>query len=743
MTYRTRMRLIYCSSVIPFLGLCSAAHAQAAGTTSDGSPATNEIVVTARGRGEALQTAPVSVTAFSSKALEDARIKGVGDFIGLTPNISIVESQSAGNSFVTVRGISQVRNGESPIAVVTDGVQQISARQFTVDLFDVQQIEVLRGPQGALYGRNAIGGAILITTKQPTNEFHGAAQVSLANGDDYRGEVSISGPIVKDKLLFRLAGSLRSFGGLLRNDYLNMTMDKVEDRNVRGQLKAFLTDTLTADLRASYTHTSAIGGQFQYQGVNFASPTSCFLDASNPFGGLGPDADRVSRRFCSNNRGNNERSIADATIKLENVADWGTVTNVFSVVRVEESLRGDAFPYTAEVDNTQTQYEINKSWQNDFRVASPSTNRLRWMIGAYYLHTNRFISTTNGLDKGQGVIQVYRTPAGPNSINPTISFLADENRNSAYAFYGNLAYDLTDKLEASVAFRYDHDHRHQIINPLSTAGVPAGCLSSNTDACSRTANFSKAQPKVTVNYKPSSSLTVFADWGVGFRSGQYNQAGAASAANLPGAFDLARQESASTTEVGFKAQLLDGRLRINGTAFHTNDKNPFYFVFVPAAAAQILVNVDKVELYGGEIEIVLTPVKGLDLFGNYGYTHSEIKRFAYNPANVGNWAPYIPRDSGALGAQYRFAVTNGLNLFGRGEMEHHGKQYWEPDNVSARSAFQIVNLRGGIEAQDGRWSLTGYVRNLTDKKYNAEFVSGGFVQPAEPRTYGIELRGSF
>ncbi|MCT2398808.1 TonB-dependent receptor [Novosphingobium mangrovi (ex Huang et al. 2023)] len=735
-------------SALALFAVTGTARAQAASpdetTASDG----GEIVVIARGRTESLQSAPLSVTAFSSQALEDARIKGVSDFIGITPNISIVQSQSAGNSFITIRGISQVRNGESPIAVVTDGVQQISARQFTSDLFDVQQIEVLRGPQGALYGRNAIGGAIIITTKQPTNDFHVDAQISAGNGDDYRGQVSVSGPIIPDKLLFRIAGSARNFGGLLHNVYLGKTVDWVHDRNVRGQLKAFLTDTLTADLRGSYTHTKAIGDQYQYQGAKFESDTSCFLDPTNPFGGPAPDADRVTRSFCANNRGRNYRSIAEGSLKLTNEADWGTITNVFSYIHVKEYLEGDQFPYTASrnvfgTDGTQTQYENVRAWQDDFRIASPDGDRFRWMVGAYILRTKRFISTTTGLDNGGGITSIYSDPQYDDPINPTLSYLADRNRNTAYAFYGNVSYDLTERLEASVAFRYDHDHRRQEIDPRSSAGVPEGCTVTATDACSRVANFSKAQPKVTLKYQASDDLTLFADWGIGFRSGQFNQAGAAVAANLPGAFDLAKQESANTTEAGFKASLLGGRLRINGSAFYTADKNPFYFVFVGAVGAQILVNVDKVDLYGGEIEAMLTPIDGLDLFANYGYTHSKIKRFTFNPADVGNWAPYIPRDSGTIGAQYRFPVSDALNMFARGEMEHHGKQYWDPENATARSSFQLVNLHGGIEAEDGSWSLTGYVRNLTDKKYNAEFVSGGFVQPASPRTWGVELRTSF
>jgi iron complex outermembrane receptor protein len=425
--------------------------------------------------------------------------------------------------------------------------------------------------------------------------------------------------------------------------------------------------------------------------------------------------------------------------------DWGTITNTAAYVEVTERSEGDQFPYTASrnifgvLDGTQTQYERLKAFQNDFRIASTDGNRFSWMVGGYYLHTDRFISTTTGRDNGLGITSVGRAPKFGDPVNPTLSFLADGNRNDAYAFFGNVGYRVTDTLTAEFAYRYDHDHRRQSISPLGTAGVPAGCTTASDAACVRTTDFSKGQPKFTLTYKPSDRLTLFADYGIGFRSGQFNQAGAAVAANLPGVFDLVRQESARTAEAGFKARMLDGRVRLSGTGFYTRDRNPFYFVFVGAIGAQVLVNIDRGTLYGGEIELNVTPVKGLDFYANYGITHSEIDRFAFAPATVGHRLPYIPQDGGAAGAQYRFEVASGINLFARGEVEHHGKQYWDPENSTPRSSFQLVNLRGGVEAADGRWSITGYVRNLADKKYNAEFVSGGFVQPAAPRMYGIEL----
>lgn len=735
------------------LALLAATATAAAADPASGQPAStaqsstvSEIIVTGRMRSEVLQKAPIAVTAFTAKALTDANVRDVSDYIALTPNVSIVESQSAGNSFITIRGITQVRNGESPVAVVTDGVQQVSSRQFTIDPFDVQQIEVLRGPQGALYGRDAIGGAIIVTTKQPTDTFHESIAATVGNGDDYRVQAAVSGPILADKLLFRLSGDVRDFGGLLQDAYLHKTVDAERDRNIRGQLKAFLTDSLTADLHLEHLHTDAVGDEFQYQPAKFDPNHPCFLDPTDPFGGPTPSADRVSRTFCANNRGNNWRTIDDGSLKLEQKTGWATITNTFAVVQVSEYLGGDQFPYTASrnvygTDGTQTQFETDRSIQDEFRIASPDSGRFKWMIGAYYLGAKRFISTTTGQDNGLGVVEVLTQPKFNSPVNPTLSYLADHDENNAEAIFGNLSYDITDQLNASVAYRYDWDHRDQIIDPLSTAGVPDGCVVAGPKGpCSRSTTFQRGQPKVTLDYTPSRDLTFFADYGVGFRSGEYNQSGAAEAANLPGVYDLVRPEVANTAEAGFKAKLLDGKLRINGTGYYTQDKDPFYFVFVGAVGAQILVNIDKVDLYGGEIEAVYSPIKDLNLFANYGYTHSRIGKYAFDPADVGNWAPYIPQETGSIGAQYRYRIDDSLNLFSRGEVELHGKQYWDPENSTARSAFALVNLQLGVESPDGKWSLTAFVNNLTDKAYNAEFVSGGFVQPAEPRTFGATLR---
>lgn len=702
-----------------------------------------EIVVTARMRDESLQDVPLSETAFTAKAIEDARIEGVGDFIGLTPNISIVESQNVGNSFITIRGISQVRNGETPVAIVVDGVLQVNPNQFTQQLFDIQQIEVLRGPQGALYGRNATGGAILITTKQPTNDFEGMVQGGFGRGNEWQVGGSVSGPIVEDKLLFRAGARYYTRDGYFNNTTLNDKVDPFEDVTARGLLKWNVTENFTADFRANISRSK--GGALNY----VFQPA--LLDANGAFAGFDfskADANAVSRTFTANNPGRNDRDIDELSMKLDFDAGFATLTSITSYNKLTEYSEGDQFPYTAAafaglgIDGTQTQFLDTKAWSQEFRLTSRADQRLRWMVGAYYLDTKRFLSSTTGDDLGLGITHIERTPDFTSAINPTTTFFADDNHNKAWAVFGNLAYDITDQFEAAFAVRYDKDKRNQTVSPDQVSGIPG---IGNPGGVNK-ASFDKWQPKVTLRYHPTDDFQIYGSWGQGFRSGQFNQngVGAIAALNgLPGVGDLVGQEDTETWELGAKSELLDGRLRLNGSVFRTKVQGQQYFVFIGAVGAQVLVSIDEVELYGAELEAMMRVAEGLDLVGGFGYTHSKIKDYAINPADIGNKAPYVPEYSVNLGAQYRVPITSNLGLFSRVDYRRLGSQYWDPENSTARDPIDLVDVRFGIEDNDGKWSLIGSVENLFDKKYNSEFVAGGFAHAALPRVWHVDVRYNF
>lgn len=737
---------------IAMMAACSALAAAAyADTSTSSDSALEEIVVTARLRSESIQQVPMAVDAFSAKALQDAGIRDYSDFVALTPNVSLVEAESVGQSFLTIRGLTEVRNGQAPVAFVVDGVQESSNRQFTQTLFDLDSIQVLKGPQGALYGRNASGGAIVITTKQPTNNYQGYVQAGGGSGGASEAQAVLSGPIAKDVLLFRLAGSFSDRAGYFNNVYLSKTADPYEDVTVRGLLKWTPTENFTGDLRLAYSHTNGPSLNYHYQGTLYDAAHPCFADPNNPFGGPNADPNNVSYNFCANNRGTDRRDLREATAKFDYKISGATLTGIFSYNTIKEYTDGDQFPYTASrnlfgTDGTQTQFFDIKNTSAEIRLTSETNQPLRWMVGGYYLKTTTFISSTTGSDLGLGIEQIKYNPDFTSAQNPTLSWFADTNEDKVYAFFGNVSYDLTSALELSLALRYDKDDASQFVDPRNTGGVPPGCSAAPGSNCLRSTTFDRLQPKGSIKYQFTPDMQAYASWGRGFRSGLYNPYGTsavAAGAGIIGVKDVLPSELTESYEVGFKSEWLDKTLRFNAALFDSTVRGQQYFVFLGGIGAQILVSIDKVEIKGGELELVYSPLKGLDLYASMGVSESKIKQYALNPGDVGNWAPYVPQTSENLGAQYRFPISEGLRVLTRADFVVKGAQYWDPENTAARSAVALLNLRAGLEDADGRWTVTGALSNVTNKAYNAEFVLGGFAQPAPPRTWMVDLRYNF
>lgn len=751
-----RLRTLTAAVVTIWPTLGSAQTTPPASAPAAETPDTQTIVIKARGRDETLQGVPMSVKAFSAKAIEDAGITKPAGFIALTPNVSLVESESVGNSFITIRGLSQVRNGDAPVAVVVDGVPQNNPKQFNQELFDVQSIEVLRGPQGALYGRNASGGAILITTKAPSNVMRGYGQLSLGSGSQRGLQAALTGPIVEDKLLFRLGANVVDAEGQLDNRFLGQTADPYNSKSVRGDLRWEASDTLRLDLRASAVRDKAGALSFVYQPTPVNA--DCTADTTVLFDDTRINADSVVRTFCANNRGRSTRSMNALTLKADAELGFATLTGILSHDTLVEYFEGDEFPYTASrnidffgfpADGTQTQFLDVRNTSAELRLTSPTRPGLRWMAGAFVLKSKRFISSGNGTDNGLGIVELRRDPAFTSTINPTKAWLADDNDNTATALFGNADYDLSKSLEASIALRYDRDHRKQTVDYRQlSVGVPAGCTAGNTVACVKEATYSAWQPKFSLRHKQDDGSIAYASWGKGFRSGLFNQSGVgalAAAATPPvnGISDEVPAEITRSVELGYKTRLLDGKLSLNAALFDTQVRNAPYFVFIGAVGAQVLVGIDKVELRGGELEAVATLAAGLDASAGIGYTHSRIAAYAVDPALVGNRAPYVPQLSGNVGLQYRFPVATGLQVVLRSDVVFKGKQYWDPENSSARSDLTLVNLRAAVEDAKGRWALSATVDNATDKAYNSEWVSGGFAHPAAPRKLRMDLRYNF
>jgi len=693
----------------------------------------DQITVHARQRSERLQDVPIAVTAFNAADIRDAGIVRPIDFISLTPNVTLVsESQSAGASFITIRGIAQVRNSEQPVAVVVDGVPQISSNQFDQTLFDITQVEVLKGPQGALYGNNSIGGAITITTAEPGDTPGGYIQIGGGNGDLRRAQGNFGAPLDQDgRWRGQVSAFWSDFDGLLNNEYLDKTVNNLRSRGARLRLLGEIGNNLNVDVQLNDAHDR--GG--------------ALFTVFQPMYGVN-DAGNAALPITSNNHGINIRKTSQASIKLDWRASWGTLTSISAWSRVNEFYGGDEFPFSpgttlnplpgfVGLDGTQSQYLYTHGLSQELRLTSNADQRLRWIVGAYGQFVDRYLSTNVSDDLERGVSIVKRAPLGPGSNNPTRIFFADDNANDTRAVFGQLAYDLTPKLEAALAMRYDHARRKQTDVAPPTFSPDSGLV--------RTATFSAFQPKLSLTWKPHDRLTSFASIGRGFNSGGFNQNGTgalAATVGFNGINDQYEQETADSYELGIKTRPLDW-LELNASAFYTDLDNQHYLIFIGAIGVQMIAPLDKTRLQGVELEVKAMPVQGLTLFGSYGYTGSEIRKYTVDPSVVGNRSPYVAQSTVNLGAQYKWELGDTADTIFRVDYRRLGAQYWDIYNSSARPAVNLVDARVIVQPVSGRWSLTLWGRNLTDKQYLSEWVLGGFAQNAPPRSYGADMRFNF
>lgn len=701
----------------------------------------DEVVVTARKRDESVRDVPVTVSVFTEQAIQSAGIQKPGDFISLVPNMTLVETQNAGSAFVVVRGVSQARNSEPSVAVLVDGVLETNPAEFNQELFDIAQIEVLKGPQGALYGRNAIGGAIIIRTKDPTDELEGNVKVGFGNGSSKRAQLAASGPVegTANSLKYRASLNFYDTDGFLQNTYLNQKADPAKDYSGRVRLIWKPNDAFSGDLRIS-------ADRLETRAFYFVIPRD---DENNPFSTFttAPNANNVTTPITLNNPGEDNRDLFNTSLKLDYDTGHGTITAISAYEKTKEILTGDAYDFRPRADSifqallgtdlNQSQFLDVKAYSQELRFTSQKGTFFNWIAGAYFVHTDRFISTGNMVDTGAGVFPVYYTPrlTGP---NPNATFLADTQNNNAWAVFSDATFELTSQLELDTAIRYDEDSRK------NTTNTPAAFLPdpSASDGEVRKHTWSKAQPKATLRYKPVDDLTIYGGWSRGFRSGGFNQTGVGTVARANGILgvnDLFDAEVADTYELGVKGEFLDRRLNAGLSVYHTKSTNGYFFVFLSANSTQNLGNLDAT-YKGAELELTAKATDWLDLYANFGYTDSKITAMA-DPTVVGNQAPLVSKTTFNAGAQYHRAIRGGLNGLARIDFQQIGRTWWEPYNTTSRDPVSLLDARLGIESDN--WSLTAWSKNLTNKKYNAEFSPGGFLFKALPRRYGLDLNYRF
>ena len=697
---------------------------------STASASLEEVTVTARRRTENLQNVPDSITAFSSRTIEDARIQKFGDFVALTPNFEFFPSATPGNFQMSIRGISQAggNGGDAPIVMVVDGVTLPYPNSFTIPLFDIESIEVLKGPQGALYGQNAIGGAVVVTTRQPTNEFHGKLSASYGKADDTNQTGVISGPLIRDRLLFRAAAFHHSFGGDVRYAYSPRDRENYLDDNLaRLDLKFLASDSLTADLGVYYSKTHS-GAEPLVPAT--LSPASGIPNVST--GAL--NSQLVLGQPNQDYHTHTRRDTLDGSLRLEWKTDFADFSSVSAGTQLHENNHQDLdvshIPFVYLIDQPVNIHAFSE----ELRATSPSNQRLRWNVIGFISKVHRKIPFS--IDGNLNLLLAGDTNPADALLVPFAHDDADQHLDS-YAGAAQINYDILPDLELTLAGRYDHDPRSQ---------VDLGVRLQRT--------FDKFQPKASLSYKPTTNQTYYLTYAQGFRPGGFNPG------NNPAVQPVFDPEETKTYEIGTKLNFFDRLLGVSMAAYTTRYSNQqLTLVQVSSTgASQSIFTVKTARINGLELQADARPVAGLDISVGGGLQDAKIKEFGnsltgstFNPsAYVGKYVPLQSKYTLNASVQYSHGVFHDLEGFVRTDVSRKGTLYWYADNRVSRPPFNLVNLRGGL--RNDHWEVDLYGTNIFDKRYYALYFDNTFVGApggfdfadlADLSRYGVEASYRF
>ena len=825
-----------------------------------------EVVVTARARAESLQDVPATVTAFTEGQIENMGVARAEDFVYMTPGVTFVNSVEVGDSQLAIRGINGARDAETNFAFIVDGILYTNPSAFNREYPDLAQIEVLKGPQGALYGRSAAAGAVIMSTKRPTQDFEGSVKVGAAEYGTYYGVATVAGGLGED-VAGRLTVNYRQTDGFLENVYLrDDVVNDYEETGVSGRLVWDVSDTMTVDTKLRVSEVSAASISF-----NAAFELPFFVGALEGVTGFGVDNTAASIDvndfewvYSPNVDPENEQETVELSVKVDKQFDSGTLTawalysdqdqyfladgtsgafgfydnlsHCQETAAARSIFLGDSTPMqqpTFNLDGTAAgrflppyspttcdgyQYQERNQRDLSFQLqwTSDADQRLRWQAGMYFLHIDRRVGVAQLEDDGRAQL--------PRSfVNElTDALVLDDFETTVLSGFGSINYDITDRMELSFAVRYDIEDR-EVSNAVPS---PAdGYVSTNIDYCGaffeggctlngaslggtpwnpafidlstgavsarvadRSEEFDAIQPKVSLTYDLSDNTTLFGSWGVGFKTGGFNNLGGTETISLflvnPDGLPVAppeiyEEETSSSFEVGFRSTLLDGRLQLNAAAYHTevDDMQFFEFYVGPFGLLRTVEGIDEVTIQGFEIGGSWQMTDGLRLDAGYSTIDGEIDAMTVRPYVAGNDVPNAPEFTANVALTWDQNFGN-LNLMARLEYAYQGDVFYHvvqgSDLDSPKSydfeglpyevpavlfgglatsysktkvdAYGITNLRVSLGGE--RWKVTAFARNLFDEEYVGEVImapefGGAFVTPGTYRTAGVEFQWDF
>jgi iron complex outermembrane receptor protein len=740
----------------------------------------DEIVVTARKREENLQDTPIAITALSGAELERRNVQDVTDIALYAPNVDISTSPSGGgggqNAQVTIRGVGQTDfliTTDPGVGIYLDGVYFGRSTGGVLDIVGLERAEVLRGPQGTLFGRNTIGGAISLTSERPGETFGGHGEVTVGNLNRVDARAAVDVPLAQN-FLTRLTVLSRNADGF--SDRL-LTGEELGDQNsLTGRVTALWNPHQDVEVFLAGDYFRARENSAATTSVGPFDPTAPLVGLYNSFVSPGdpftdPDTgDLFTTNATGPNRNDSDVYGVSATIDwaLGDTIDLKSIT-AWRGQEVDFGRDGDNSPFTIrETDNQSEQQQFSQELQ---LIGNSFDDRLEWVIGAFYFdETAEDFNEVRLVDGLFGALEALPVPlpclnpttAPPPCANPTffygiapggpgnpsnigldLSFDADlEVENTSYAAFGHATFGLTDRLNLTFGLRYTEDEKtvDSFQRRVASGAIITDQVVSET--------FDNISPKLGIDFDVSEALLLYASYSEGFKAGGFNGRPLS-----PGELTSFDPEILDAYELGFKSDVSDW-LRLNGAVFFNQYQDIQLTAAVPDETGNLIVTVDnaaEAEVFGVEVEAQLAPAPGFDIFASVGYLDAQYTEVG-NAENITEDSEFVKAPAWQTSLLGRYTTP----LSSWGQMTFQADWSWRDDVFNdvvnspavAQEAYHLVNASLFIEPVSEQWVASLFVRNATDEEYIVNGVDGGAFGISEavvgrPREYGVSYRVRF
>ncbi|MFM8498764.1 MAG: TonB-dependent receptor, partial [Chakrabartia sp.] len=702
----------------------------------DESSSENDIIVTATKRPENIQDVAMSITAVSGDMLEKQNIKGLFELQGYVPGLRITRASNPRTGGVFLRGVGQ--NGtnqgiEPSVGVFLDGVYLPVPGPIQSNLSDIGSIEVLRGPQGTLYGRNTPVGAININTRAPTQDFEAGVTASYGNYDAVNANAYVGGGL-GENLAFRLSGWYSDFDGYDLNLFTGKRINKDRQYGVRGRIEWEPSEAVTVNLVGMYNNNKYFCCSPEI--LDFATlATPGFLANSIALGRPLLNTVTGDRKVEEKNLGVGTMQNALGALTID--ADLGSLGKLTSITGYSWIDDGNRLsPYqgiSRQTLNDNGNFLTRKGWTQELRLASPGKQTLDYLFGLFYL--NEDTHSAQDIRIGRGANRLFPFFGGATfAVGDGYDNVFDQKTKS-FAAFGQLTFNVTDRLHLIGGLRYTNDKKDagQVTTvPAGTSALFRALVNSGSSRLGLKRSEDYVTYMFTGKYDLTDNVMAYVTYGTGTKSGGFN-ANPVSSATTPLEF---RTEKSNTLEAGIKSSFLDGRVVINFDVYRMNVLDIQTSTVSPTATGFIVGNAGDRRSQGFELDVVVKPSDRLTLTGSLAYLDAKYTRYltgtcatqnpgvpagpSPNTCNFTGFRPYqSPPITASLAADYRAPLGGNMVGFLGGDVTFTDDDYLAEnlDKRSKQQRYGLLNARIGVEAEDGRWRVSAFGRNLTNHDY--------------------------